>query len=126
MASVSHKKASRKGARDPSSHRQPGRPKTRRVLLKVPSPEPLVESEDDEDPLLGRRVTSEDENDAGVVREEDVGDIEAPQRSKGKAAHQNAQEVEGMSYTYIWMELLLHIVNRGGYRLHGRNLRYQW
>jgi hypothetical protein len=51
------------------------------VLLKVPSPELLVESEDDEDPLLGRRVTSEDENDAGVVQEEDVGDIETPQRS---------------------------------------------
>jgi hypothetical protein len=85
------------------------------VLLKVP----LVESEDNEDPLLGRRVTSEDENDAGVVRAEDVGDVEAPQHHKGKTAHQNAQEVEGMSYTYIRMELLLHIVNRGGYRLHG-------
>jgi len=54
MASVSHKKATWKGAQDPSSHRQPGRPKARKVWLKVPSPEPLVESEDDEDPLLGR------------------------------------------------------------------------
>jgi hypothetical protein len=54
-----------------------------------------------------------------VVQEEDVGDIEAPQRGKGKTAHQNAQEVKGMSYTYIRMKLLLHIVNKGGYCLHG-------
>lgn len=100
MANPSHKKAQQRSTRAQSSQKSCVHSQTRGSPASI-SEQPLrslVHSEDNEDELLGRKFNSEDENDAGVLHAEEVGDKEASchhkEREKGISMNQLPVQLE--------------------------------